>query len=103
MTAVNGGPNPFVSAVFSSHEVQDMYTTNGQLTMWTDTNRNHVLLDYARWEYGTTDTGWLIASARARRRKVKRRGLARRLRYFLNSFRGFAAFDVRGSDDRDST
>jgi len=79
-----------------------MYTTNGQLTMWTDTNRNHVLRDYARWEYGTTETGWLIASARARRRKVKRRGLARRLRYFLNSFRGFAAFDVRGSNDRGS-
>ncbi|HKZ23567.1 MAG TPA: hypothetical protein VJ224_04110 [Thermoplasmata archaeon] len=70
--------------------------------MWTDTNRNHVLREYSRWEYGTADTGWLLASARQSRGKAKRKGLARRLRYFVNSFRGFAAFDVRGSNDRGS-
>lgn len=69
---------------------------------------NHVSLGtnadlrrYVRWEYGTADTGWLLAGIRRPRRRVRpERQLARRLRYWLNSFRGFAAFDVRGTDGR---
>lgn len=81
-----------------------MYIGNGNSVMWTDTNRNHVLRQYSKWEYGTADTGWLLASARHTRGKAKPKGkgLARRFLYFVNSFRGFAAFDVRRSNDRDS-
>lgn len=79
-----------------------MYTSNGHVTMWTDTNRNHVLRQYARWEFGATDAAWLTSAATRDRRRAKKGGFRRRLRYFLNSFRGFAAFDVRGADDRDS-
>ncbi len=56
---------------------------------------------YARWEYGTSDAAWLIAGARRRRPRVRpERQIARRLRYWLNSFLGFAVFDVRGTDGR---
>lgn len=62
---------------------------------------NADLRRYARWEYGTADAGWLFAGiGRARRTARRTDGLALRLRYWLNSFRGFAAFDVRGTGGR---
>jgi len=69
--------------------------------IWTDSNRNFTLREYGRLEYGTSEIGWLLASERPRRtpKKASRR-LSVRLRYFLNSFRGFAAFDLM---DRDQT
>ncbi len=74
--------------------------------MWTDTNRNFTLRQYGRLEYGSPDVGWLVASAKATRPSPKRRpkrSLGMRLRYFLNSFRGFAVLDVHGHDDTDCT
>ncbi len=62
--------------------------------------RNPELRQYARWEYGTNDPAFLIASARRHLRTKPKPTLAKRLKYWLNSFRGFAAFDVRGVDDR---
>ena len=60
---------------------------------------NADLRRYARWEYGTSDAGWLLTSGRRlARRRPRRWGL--RMRYWLNSFRGFATFDVRGTDGR---
>ena len=53
---------------------------------------------YARWEHGTNEIGWLVASARRARREE--RPWVRRLRYWLNSLRGFAPFDTRNIDDR---
>lgn len=71
--------------------------------IWTDSNRNVTIRQYGRLEYGSEDfAGWIVASARAERAKTKlarKRSLRTRLRYFLNSFRGFAAFDLRGPDD----
>ena len=71
--------------------------------IWTDSNRNFTIRQYGRLEYGSEDyAGWIVASARASRAKTKvapKRSLRMRLRYFLNSFRGFAAFDVHGHDD----
>ena len=70
--------------------------------IWTDSNRNFTLRQYGRLEYGTEDVGWIVASAAKLRpekpRRPKRR-LALRLRYFLNAYRGFAAFDLRGPSD----
>jgi hypothetical protein len=69
--------------------------------IWTDSNRNFTLRQYGQLEYGTPDIGWLVASARrsrARGKKGARRPLSVRLRYFLNSFRGFAAFDLQSRD-----
>ncbi len=71
--------------------------------IWTDSNRNFTLRTYGRLEYGSPDVEWLMGSTRpsrpsAPRERAKGR-LAQRMRYFLNSFRGFAAFDVRGHDD----
>lgn len=60
---------------------------------------NADLRRYTRWEYGTSDTGWIVSTARRRIRPAGRT-LGLRLRYWLNSFRGFAAFDVRGTDGR---
>jgi hypothetical protein len=103
MTAVNGGSNWFVRAVFSLSEAQDMYLNGPNGTqIWTDSNRNFTLRQYGRLEYGSPDVGWILASVMTSRRRVKRpgRSLRVRLRYFLNSFRGFAAFDFQ---DRDST
>jgi hypothetical protein len=70
--------------------------------IWTDSNRNFTLRQYGRLEYGTPDVGWLLASVMTQRPRAKRpgRSLRVRLRYFLNSFRGFAAFDLQ---DRDPT
>lgn len=72
------------------------------IRIWTDTNRNFTLRQYGRMEYGVADVGWIVASANATRPAPKKhptRSLGTRLRYFLNSFRGFAAFDVHGHDD----
>lgn len=68
--------------------------------IWTDSNRNFTLRQYGRLEYGTPDVGWLLADIATRRPRPKRpgRSLRVRLRYFLNSFRGFAAFDLSGAD-----
>ena len=103
MTAVKGGSNRFVSEVFSLSEVQDMYLIGPHNTrIWTDSNRNFSLRQYGRLEYGTSDVGWLLTSSRAarpKRRSPPKRSLKLRLRYFLNSFRGFAAFDVPGRSD----
>lgn len=73
--------------------------------IWTDTNRNFTLRQYGRTEYGTPDVSWILASAPSRRSPKPRRRprLGVRLRYFLNSFRGFAALDVHGHDDTKST
>jgi len=60
--------------------------------------RNVDLRHNTRYEHGTAETGWLAAIPRRGYREE--RGWARRVRYWLNSFRGFAAFDVRGTDDR---
>jgi hypothetical protein len=98
MTAVNGGSNRFVSAVLWRCEVQGMYLLGPHETrIWTDSNRNFTLRQYGRLEYGSPDVAWLVALAPRSQRRRKQGGgrfLAVRLRYFLNSFRGFAAFDL---------
>jgi len=40
-----------------------------------------------------------VKASRPAPKKRATRSLRLRLRYFLNSFRGFAAFDVHGHDD----
>lgn len=62
--------------------------------------KNAELRAYARWEYGTKDPSFLIVSATKTTRKPAKKSLGQRVRYWLNSFRGFATFDVRGVDDR---
>jgi len=103
MTAAEGGSNRFVSEVFSPSEVQYMYLIGPHNTqIWTDSNRNFSLRQYGRLEYGSHEVGWLLTSLRTSRptsRSPPKRSLKLRLRYFLNSFRGFAAFDVRGHND----
>src|SRR6266705_2106228 len=102
-TAAEGGSKRFVAGVFSSFEVQDMYLIAPDSTrIWTDSNRNFTLREYSRLEYGRSDIGWILASVKASRPAPAKRpksSLGLRLRYFLNSFRGFAAFDVHGLDD----
>jgi hypothetical protein len=67
--------------------------------IWTDSNRNFTLREYGRLEYGSSDVAWLLSSVMTKKPRAKRtrRPLRVRLRYFLNSFRGFAAFDLQGS------
>jgi hypothetical protein len=60
---------------------------------------NADLRQYLRWEYGRADAEWILSTAR-RPRRPTRRPWALRVRYWLNSFRGFAAFDVRGANGR---
>ncbi len=60
---------------------------------------NADLRNYMRWEYGTPDAGWILGGIRRPRRRTWR-PWALRVRYWLNSFRGFAAFDVRGANGR---
>jgi len=70
--------------------------------IWTDSNRNFTIREYGRLEYGSSDIGWLVSSrttARTARSKRASRSLGLRLRYFLNSFRGFAAFDLHGQNE----
>ena len=103
MTAAEGGSKRFVAGAFYPFEVQDMYLIAPDSTrIWTDSNRNFTLREYSRLEYGRSDIGWILASVKASRptpAKRPKRSLGLRLRYFLNSFRGFAAFDVHGHDD----
>ncbi len=76
----------------------------GNVRIWTDSNRNFTLRQYGRLEYGSPEVGWLLASAKRTRqssRTTRRPKLRVRLRYFLNSFRGFAAFDLHGQEGRD--
>ena len=79
----------------------------GNTKIWTDSNRNFSLRQYGRLEYGSSEVGWMTASiARGRPAKISRASRSRlplrvRMRYFLNSFRGFAAFDVHGHDETD--
>src|SRR5207245_2542672 len=102
-TAAEGGSKRFVMDVFYSSEVQHMYLIAPDSTrIWTDSNRNFTLREYSRLEYGRSDIGWILASVKASRPAPTKRpkgSLGLRLRYFLNSFRGFAAFDVHGHDD----
>jgi len=105
MTAVEGGSIQFVPGDLLPSEMPDMYLIGPENTrIWTDSNRNFSLRQYSRMEYGTPDVSWIIASANAARarHRASRASPSRlrlRLRYFLNSFRGFAAFDVHGHDD----
>jgi len=59
-------------------------------------NDHAELRRYVRLEYREGEVGWLLAAAAA-----DRPSLRRRLRYWINSFRGFAAFDIRGSENAD--
>lgn len=74
-----------------------LHAPNGT-RIWTDSNRNFSLREYGRLEYGSPDVAWLLSSVVTKRTRAKRarRPLRVRLRYFLNSFRGFAAFDLQG-------
>ena len=70
--------------------------------IWTDSNRNFTLRRYGRLEYGTPDVGWIVASAKRSRPaapKPPKRRLWLRVRYFVNAYRGFAAFDLNGHGD----
>jgi hypothetical protein len=75
-----------------------MYLIGPESTrIWTDSNRNFSLRQYGRLEYGTPDIRWMLAGPEGRKSVAPRqptRRLRQRLRYFLNSFRGFAAFDL---------
>jgi hypothetical protein len=74
----------------------------GNTRIWTDSNRNFTLREYARLEYGTPDVAWIVASAKRSRpasSKRPKRRLWLRVRYFLNAYRGFAAFDLKGHRD----
>jgi hypothetical protein len=64
--------------------------------IWTDSNRNFTLREYGRLEYGSPNVEWILASMERPRPvapKPPKRRLRLRLRYFLNAYRGFAAFD----------
>jgi len=62
---------------------------------------NPDLREYARWEYGQADAEWFLSTARRTHANGgARRPWALRVRYWLNSFRGFATFDLRGTDGR---
>jgi len=63
------------------------------------TRRDTALRTYARLEYGEPDATWLTVGARLNSERPSRR-MARRLRYWINSFRGFGIYDVREIDDR---
>jgi hypothetical protein len=75
-----------------------MYLIGPESTrIWTDSNRNFSLRQYGRLEYGTPDVRWMLAGIKGTKSAAPRRPtrrLRQRLRYFLNSFRGFAAFDL---------
>lgn len=69
---------------------------------------NEALRRYARWEYGPGSADWLLAAARGfpvarpTRRPApdrKKRPLGERLRTWLRPDPGFAALDVRGTDN----
>jgi len=76
-----------------------MIETLGYGSTFVGSGTNADLRRYARWEYGTSDARWFLASGRqALHRDHRPWGI--RMRYWLNSFRGFATFDVRGTDGR---
>lgn len=72
----------------------------GTTTLVSTTRQETPLETYARLEYGERDATWLTLAARPNRESRTDR-LTRRLRYWLNTFRGFAIYDVRGVDERD--
>ena len=76
-----------------------MIETLGYGSTFVGNGTNADLRRYARWEYGAADAGWLVAGV-PRNHGRTTRPWTLRLRYWLNSFRGFAAFDVRGNDER---
>lgn len=71
----------------------------GMTTLANETERDTGLRTYARLEFGEPHATWLTLGSRANGVSLSRR-MARRLRYWINSFRGFAIYDVRGIDDR---
>ena len=71
----------------------------GTTTLVSTTRPETPLETYARLEYGERDATWLAVAARPNGESRTER-LARRLRYWLNTFRGFAIFDVREIDER---
>ena len=76
-----------------------MIETLGYASGIVSSGTNADLRRYARWEYGTSDARWFLASGRqALHRDHRPWGI--RMRYWLNSFRGFATYDVRGTDGR---
>src|SRR5205809_8135709 len=69
---------------------------------WTDTNSNFPLRVYGRLKYDTPDVGSIVASAKRSRPAAPKRPKRRLwlgVRYFLNAYRGFAAFDLKGHRD----
>src|SRR2546428_9283297 len=58
---------------------------------------NADLRRYARWEYGSADAGWLFAGVRQNHRRAAGTWTLR-LRYWLNSFPGFAGFEAPRTD-----
>lgn len=76
-----------------------MIETLGYASRIGGTGTNADLRNYMRWEYGTPDAGWILGGIRRPSGRARRQWTVR-VRYWLNSFRGFAAFDVRGTDGR---
>jgi|GEM_PF-4553483 len=58
------------------------------------------LARYVRWEYGASDPDFLLAETTSVPVERRAPSLRTRLRYWLNSFRGYAAFDLRETADR---
>ncbi|MBI4416864.1 MAG: hypothetical protein HY557_07770 [Euryarchaeota archaeon] len=56
-----------------------MYTNLILATSANVTARNDALRQYARWEYGRGDVGWLLGSASRRRREPAGKGGALRM------------------------
>ena len=71
----------------------------GTTTLVSTTRPETPLETYARLEYGERDATWLTLAARPNGESRTER-LTRRPRYWLNTFRGFAIFDVREIDER---
>lgn len=99
MTAVGAGSNQFVAAAIWSFKVQEMYAT--YVTLLTppslqSTRSSEPLRQYARLEYGRDGTVWFLTQASPRRPRT--RPIRERLRYWINSFRGFAVLDVKGPE-----
>jgi len=78
-----------------------MIETLGYGANMVSSRANADLRQYARWEYAPADAEWFLSTARRPHANGgARRPWGLRVRYWLNSFRGFATFDVRGRDDR---
>src|SRR6267378_4505981 len=86
---------------FGVSEDRKMIETLGYGANIVSSGLNADLRTYARWEYNRADAEWILSTARRPRNVVRpRRSWALRARYWLNSFRGFATYDVRGTDGR---